>query len=78
MREYLIRTSHSPRPLPSGRWQMTQRWNDLLFAHWPVPAAEIAPMCFRDRDGWGLCHSGWTGSKFAGFRPYLECAIFPT
>ena len=20
---------------------MTQRWNDLLFAHWPVPAAQI-------------------------------------
>ena len=44
MREYLIRTSHSPRPLPSGRWQMTQRWNDLLFVHWPVPASQIAPL----------------------------------
>ena len=37
MREYLVRTSHKPRPLPAGRWAMTQRWNDLLFAHWPVP-----------------------------------------
>ena len=37
MQEYLIRTSHRPRPLPTGRWRMTQRWNDLLFAHWPVP-----------------------------------------
>ena len=43
MRDFLVRTSHSPRPLPSGRWQMTQRWNDLLLAHWPVPAADIAP-----------------------------------
>jgi len=41
MREFLIKTSHSPRPLPSGRWQMTQRWNDLLFAHWPVSSAQI-------------------------------------
>ena len=42
MQEYLIRTSHRPRPLPSGRWAMTQRWNDLLFAHWPVPATATA------------------------------------
>jgi uncharacterized protein len=40
MREFLVRTSHKPRPLPAGRWAMTQRWNDLLFAHWPIPAAK--------------------------------------
>ena len=33
MREFQIRTSNKPRPLPSGRWAMTQRLNDLLFAH---------------------------------------------
>jgi hypothetical protein len=38
VREYLVRTSHKPRPLPAGRWAITQRWNDLLFAHWPIPA----------------------------------------
>ncbi|MGC9225270.1 MAG: YqjF family protein [Terracidiphilus sp.] len=37
MREFLVRTSHKPRPLPAGRWVLTQRWNDLLFAHWPIP-----------------------------------------
>jgi uncharacterized protein len=42
MREYLVRTSHKPRPLPPGRWAVTQRWNDLLFAHWPVPASTLA------------------------------------
>jgi uncharacterized protein len=42
MREIRVRTSYRPRPLPSGRWVMTQRWNDLLFAHWPVPAAHVA------------------------------------
>jgi uncharacterized protein len=41
MREYLVRTSHKPRPLPAGRWAMTQRWNDLLFAHWPIPTAKL-------------------------------------
>ena len=39
MQEFQLRTSHRPRPLPSGRWAMTQRWNDLLFAHWPIPVA---------------------------------------
>jgi hypothetical protein len=44
MQQYLIRTSRKPRPLPPGRWLMTQRWNDLLLAHWPLPAASIAPL----------------------------------
>jgi len=44
MQEFLVRTSHRPRPLPSGRWALTQRWNDLLFAHWPVPASSLAKL----------------------------------
>ena len=44
MQKYLFRTSHKPRPLPPGRWAVTQRWNDLLFAHWPLPASAIAPL----------------------------------
>lgn len=44
MREFRVKTSHRPRPLPSGRWVMTQRWNDLLFAHWPIPATALAPL----------------------------------
>ena len=37
----LDQTDHRPWPLPTGKWVMTQRWNDLLFAHWPMPAGEI-------------------------------------
>jgi uncharacterized protein len=44
MQEFLVRTSQKPRPLPSGRWAMTQRWNDLLFAHWPVPVSSLASL----------------------------------
>jgi uncharacterized protein len=44
MQEFLVRTSHKPRPLPSGRWAMTQRWNDLLFAHWPASATAVAAL----------------------------------
>src|SRR3954466_2400585 len=32
----LSETAHRPWPMPSGPWVMTQTWNDLLFAHWPV------------------------------------------
>lgn len=36
--------AHRPWPLPSGPWVMRQTWLDLLFAHWPVPAAVIRPL----------------------------------
>lgn len=44
MQQYLGRASHKPRPLPPGRWLMAQRWNDLLFAHWPIPASQLAAL----------------------------------
>jgi hypothetical protein len=47
MGEILSITEHRPWPLPAANWVMTQRWNDLLFAHWPVPAAELAPLLPR-------------------------------
>ena len=37
----LTRTEHRPWPLPAGRWTWRQSWCDLLFAHWPVPAASL-------------------------------------
>lgn len=65
MREFLIKTSHSPRPLPSGRWQMTQRWNDLLFAHWPVPASQIEALLPE-----GLEPDLFQGSAWLGVVPF--------
>ncbi len=65
MQEFRIKTSHIPRPLPSGRWRMTQRWNDLLFAHWPVPAAEIARLLPE-----GLEPDTFQGSAWLGVVPF--------
>ena len=65
MQEYLVRTSHSPRPLPTGRWRMTQRWNDLLFVHWPVPAASIAALLPE-----GLEPDTFQGSAWLGVVPF--------
>ncbi|MGA2674019.1 MAG: DUF2071 domain-containing protein [Terracidiphilus sp.] len=65
MLEYLVRTSHRPRPLPSGRWAMTQRWNDLLFAHWPVPVGQMAAL-LPD----GLQVDTFQGSAWLGIVPF--------
>jgi uncharacterized protein YqjF (DUF2071 family) len=35
-RTILEQTAHRPWPMPAAPWIMTQTWNDLLFAHWPV------------------------------------------
>jgi len=36
MTDVLSTIDHRPYALPAGRWRMAQRWNDLLFAHWPI------------------------------------------
>ena len=46
----LTETAHRPWPVPSGPWVMTQTWNDLLFAHWPVAVdrlRELVPARFE-------------------------------
>ena len=65
MREFQVRTSHRPRPLPTGRWATSQRWNDLLFAHWPVAAAAIAPLLPE-----GLQVDTFQGSAWLGIVPF--------
>lgn len=44
---------------------MTQRWNDLLFAHWPLPAAAIAPLLPS-----GLVPDTFDGSAWIGVVPF--------
>jgi uncharacterized protein YqjF (DUF2071 family) len=44
---------------------MTQRWNDLLFVHWPVPASEIAPLLPE-----GLEPDVFEGSSWLGVVPF--------
>jgi uncharacterized protein YqjF (DUF2071 family) len=36
-------TAHRPWPLPAHPWVMFQRWEDLLFAHWPMPPELLRP-----------------------------------
>jgi uncharacterized protein YqjF (DUF2071 family) len=41
-RDILAETDHRPWPMPDRAWVMTQTWNDLLFAHWPVDKVLLA------------------------------------
>lgn len=39
----LEQVAHRPWSLPAGAWVLAQSWHDLLFAHWPLPAAVLRP-----------------------------------
>jgi uncharacterized protein YqjF (DUF2071 family) len=41
MHSALLRQDHRPWPIPNRAWTWRQSWNELLFAHWPVPAEEL-------------------------------------
>jgi uncharacterized protein YqjF (DUF2071 family) len=42
VRDILSIAGHRPFPMPARPWRMRQRWNDLLFAHWPVRAEAVS------------------------------------
>ena len=65
MGEYPIRTSSESHPLPPGRWLISQQWNNLLFAHWPVPASSLAPLVPE-----GLQVDTFQGSAWLGIMPF--------
>jgi hypothetical protein len=57
----LRETEHRPYPLPERRWSMGQTWENLLFAHWPVPRHVLRPhvperLELEEHDG-----SAWIG-----------------
>jgi uncharacterized protein YqjF (DUF2071 family) len=39
--EILRIVDHRPWAMPDAPWAMTQTWTDLLFAHWPMDAAQL-------------------------------------
>lgn len=40
----LTRTSHRPWPMPERRPVLFQRWVNLAFLHWPIPAERLRPL----------------------------------
>jgi uncharacterized protein YqjF (DUF2071 family) len=61
----LLSTEHRPDALPGTPWVMRQRWNDLLFAHWPVPPSAIERLLPP-----GLVADTFDGSAWLGVVPF--------
>lgn len=61
----LSRTDHRPWPLPRGPWRWRQSWRDLLFAHWPVPAADLRPLVPA-----GVAIQEHSGTSWVGVVPF--------
>ncbi len=57
----LDQVDHRPWPLPTRPWLMRQNWNELLFAHWPVPAAMVAPYLPQNLDVDTFDGEAWLG-----------------
>lgn len=68
--ESLDRVDHRPWPLPTRPWTMGQTWDDLLFAHWRVPAeplrAHLPP---------GLELDVWGGEAWLGVTPFVVTGL---
>ena len=71
-RRILEETAHRPWPMPVGPWLMTQTWNDLLFAHWPVDGKalrQLVPASFElDR---------FDGATWLGVVPFHMTNVAP-
>ncbi|MFN2468107.1 MAG: YqjF family protein [Gaiellaceae bacterium] len=61
----LRETAHRPWPLPPGRWVMGQTWEQLLFAHWPLPVDAL-----RGPVPEGLELESHSGSAWLGVTPF--------
>jgi uncharacterized protein len=62
--------NHRPWPVPAGPWIMRQSWHDLLFAHWPVPAAALRQLVPA-----GLNIQEFDGSSWVGIVPFRMSGV---
>lgn len=76
---------HRPWPLPRGPWVMAQIWLDLLFAHWPVPLAELRRVVppslpidtFKGQAWVGVVPFRMSGVRLRGMPPVPRLSEFP-
>lgn len=66
----LADVEHRPYPLPGLPWAMFMRWEDLLFAHWPVK-----PAMLRDQLPPGLELDTFEGEAWLGVVPFRMSGI---
>ncbi len=73
--DILRQTSQRAWPLPRGPWVMRQQWHDLLFAHWPVAPALLAPLLSPAVPPSAL--DTFDGSAWVGLVPFRMRGIRP-
>jgi hypothetical protein len=66
----LADTAHRPWPPPSRPWRWRQTWHDLLFAHWPLPAAALRPLVPP-----ALTIQEFDGSSWVGLVPFRMTGV---
>src|SRR4051794_15783952 len=59
-----------PWPVPAARWTWRQSWYDLLFAHWPVPAADLRRLVPD-----GLRVQEFDGTSWVGVVPFRMAGV---
>lgn len=82
---FLEDTAHRPWPLPRSAWAMRMNWENLLFAHWPAPAAALRPLVPRalkldtfDGSAWlGVVPFRMSGVRLRGLPAVLGTSAFP-
>jgi uncharacterized protein YqjF (DUF2071 family) len=85
IRDLLAQTAHRSTPLPHGIWVMFQRWHDLMFAHWPVPADDLRrhlppglELDLFDGRAWlGIVPFRMSGVRLHGMPPIPGLSAFP-
>ena len=85
MHPLLKETAHRLFPISQRPWIMKQVWHDLLFAHWPIPLAEMrhlvpAPLEVDSYDGraWAaVTPFHMTGIRARGLPPLPGLSAFP-
>jgi uncharacterized protein YqjF (DUF2071 family) len=68
----LNETAHRPWPLPASPWVMTQTWQHLLFAHWPVEARSLRELVPAD-----LPLDVYDGQAWVGIVPFQMTNVAP-
>ncbi|MBV9625086.1 MAG: DUF2071 domain-containing protein [Acidobacteria bacterium] len=85
MHPVLESVAHRPCPLPDGPWVMEQTWNDLLFAHWPLPPQIVRPLVppqlpidmFEGRSWIAVTPFHMSGVRVRGLPPIAGLSDFP-
>lgn len=70
MHPAFARTDHRPWPCPARWWAWRQSWRDLLFAHWPIPAATVRRLVPD-----GLAVDEFDGTSWIGVVPFRMAGV---